>query len=718
MSDDSDNGDRDTPSAKTGAAPQPLGVGAPEAAALAAAKAAPSVTPPARPSEPTAAAIEPNTAPSAKAKPVVAADAAEALAATTAPLIEPPEAIRPPAPARQEAAQEAAAIENSSSFFRRRASLQSPKQTLQPQAPPPPPSKKQKKREGALSAMSGFLSFLMLAFVGGAFGLIAVMHKLKEPGPLEAEKIVYIPQRSDLPQILATLEREGVIDGSKLINIALLVEGGRGKLKPGEYLFKKHVSLREVMDELIHGRLLLHSVTVPEGLTSEQIALRLRENEFLDGEIRDVPKEGELLPETYKVARGYPRSKLVSKMRDDQRKLVDQVWERRAQGLPIKTPYELVILASIVEKETGKAEERPRVAAVFVNRLRKGMRLQSDPTIVYGLVGGKATLGRGILRSEVEKWTPYNTYAINGLPPTPIANPGKAALEAVANPSQTRELYFVADGTGGHVFAESLEQHSRNVQRWRQIERDQKDKNTGSPGDLDKAAPGELPPEKPARDRRGDLGGLGALVALAEIHEDFPPGRAMAADNGPTHRLGQFGSEAAAFLLDVFEDPTEANTPQLWPLRPARAFFTLAAAQLRPRAEDASRLLAAGAGASEDGGEADPVALAPEGREEKTLAYSEGSDISSYPVSAKRRAEQKALAAKLGLPEGSDELPREAIDAQPADADAPAPAAPPTARKTRPRAFDASEGTALDPLRDKSWDLSSAKTVPGVGSRQ
>ncbi len=179
-------------------------------------------------------------------------------------------------------------------------------------------------------------------------------------------------------------------------------------------------------------------------------------------------------------------------MQEDQRKLIEQIWARRSRDLPFRTPYELVTLASIVEKETGKAEERPHVAAVFVNRLRKGMRLQSDPTIVYGLVGGKATLGRGILRSELDKYTPYNTYIVDGLPPGPIANPGTRGARGRRQSRHSADLYFVADGTGGHVFAETLDQHNRNVQRWRQIEQDQKEK-AGSRR-CDHPTPGVAPP--------------------------------------------------------------------------------------------------------------------------------------------------------------------------------------------------------------------------------
>jgi UPF0755 protein len=224
------------------------------------------------------------------------------------------------------------------------------------------------------------------------------------------------------------------------------------------------------VDTLVEGKAILHSITIPEGLTTLQIVERLRENDILVGDIQDVPKEGSLLPDTYKFQRGMSRAQLVERMQQEQSRVLKEVWARKSPDLPIKSPQDLVILASIVEKETGKADERTRVAGVFVNRLNRNMKLQSDPTIVYGLVGGKGSLGRGILRSEIDQPTPYNTYVVTGLPPGPIANPGRAALEAVASPSRTKEIYFVADGTGGHVFAETYQQHQRNVGRWRQIE--------------------------------------------------------------------------------------------------------------------------------------------------------------------------------------------------------------------------------------------------------
>ena len=530
--------------------------------------------------------VEPAVAPPSAPQPPIAAKA-------EAPLPEPPKAPAPPSgdiakpapPPSPTAKPEAPAVEPHgqpsakkpdaaspvAGMFGRRATQQSAKHL---EAAPPP--KKRKRREGTLSVASGFLSFVLVALVAGVFGVIAVMHKLKEPGPLAADKVVYIPPRSDLLEIISQLEREGVIANSTLMQLGIVLEGKLGKLKPGEYGFKKNISLRDVIDQIASGRQIMHSVTIPEGLTSEQIVQKLKEAELLAGDVVDLPKEGALLPETYKFPRGYPRARLLAKMQEDQRKTLDAIWAKRSPDLPLRTPYELVTLASIVEKETGKNEERPRVAAVFVNRLRKGMRLQSDPTIIYGLVGGKATLGRPILRAEIEKWTPYNTYAIDGLPPGPIANPGRAALEAAAHPAPTRDLYFVADGTGGHVFSESLDQHSRNVQNWRRLEKEKTD------GAVDRATPGVPAPAAPKPDKRTQAP-IGRLVTLAESHEDFPPNRAMAPDDGPTHRLGKFAYAEADFFLGGHGDRTQVQAAEFAALRPARPFFTEESVQLRAK---------------------------------------------------------------------------------------------------------------------------------------
>jgi UPF0755 protein len=228
--------------------------------------------------------------------------------------------------------------------------------------------------------------------------------------------------------------------------------------------------LRETIETIVEGKVVQHAFTIPEGLTSEQIVTRLAEVDFLAGNIREIPKEGTLLPETYNFPRGTTREQVIQRMQQAQKRALQEIWDRRNTEVPVKTPEQLVTLASIVEKETGRPDERSRVAAVFINRIRQRMKLQSDPTIIYGLVGGKGTLGRPIMRSEIEQPTPYNTYMVEGLPPGPIANPGRASLEATANPARTKEIFFVADGTGGHAFAESLAQHQQNVAKLRQFE--------------------------------------------------------------------------------------------------------------------------------------------------------------------------------------------------------------------------------------------------------
>ena len=256
------------------------------------------------------------------------------------------------------------------------------------------------------------------------------------------------------------------------------------------------MSMFEVMDTLRSGKGIIHKVSFPEGLTVYQIFERLRANEILVGDLpEELPPEGSLMPDTYPFQRGTTRMAIVEQMKRQQERFLEQVWERRVPGLPIDTPEEMVILASIVEKETGKAAERPRVAGVFINRLEKGMRLQSDPTILYGIFGGKGRPpDRPIYRSDIDTPTAYNTYHINGLPPGPIANPGRASLEAVANPSRTRDLFFVADGTGGHVFAETLDEHNENVRRWRAIEqrlREEQARRAAASGESGESSNGE-----------------------------------------------------------------------------------------------------------------------------------------------------------------------------------------------------------------------------------
>jgi UPF0755 protein len=269
--------------------------------------------------------------------------------------------------------------------------------------------------------------------------------------------------------------REGVIDQPWVFVGGVFALKARGyELKFGEYQFPKQASLHDAIGILTDGKVVQHQISVPEGLTSDQILQKLLEADVLTGNVREVPREGSLLPDSYKETRGAPREQVIKRMQEAQRRLVQEIWDHRMPGLPLRSPEELVTLASIIEKETGRGEERTRVAAVFVNRLKLKMKLQSDPTIIYGLAGGKGNLGHPITESEKRQPTPYNTYVIDGLPPGPICNPGRASLEAAANPARTKELYFVADGSGGHIFSENYDQHQKNVERLRAIERQQR----------------------------------------------------------------------------------------------------------------------------------------------------------------------------------------------------------------------------------------------------
>ncbi|HXQ84476.1 MAG TPA: endolytic transglycosylase MltG [Xanthobacteraceae bacterium] len=322
---------------------------------------------------------------------------------------------------------------------------------------------------------NAIISIFVLAAIVAGIALVIGKQRFEAPGPSPEDRIVNIPRGAGIRDIADVLVHEGVIDQPWVFIGGVLVLKAREDLKAGEYQFKAHASLRDVVATIVEGRVVPHQFTNPEGLTSEQIVARLLDDDVLTGNIKEIPREGSLLPDTYNFTRGVTREQMIQRMQQAQQRVVKEIWDRRSPDLPIKTPDQLVILASLVEKETGKPEERTRVAAVFVNRLKQKMRLQSDPTIIYGLVGGKGTLGRPIMKSEIDQPTPYNTYQIDGLPPGPIGNPGRASLEAAANPARTRELYFVADGTGGHAFAETYEQHQKNVTRLRLIETDQKD---------------------------------------------------------------------------------------------------------------------------------------------------------------------------------------------------------------------------------------------------
>ncbi len=351
-------------------------------------------------------------------------------------------------------------------------SPRSPRAALEPEQVPPPPKRSERARNPFVVIGNAVITIILVLMIGVGGGYYYGKQKIEAPGPLQEDKIVNIPARAGMTDIADTLQREGVIDNNRWAFIgSVFALKARSELKPGEYLFQKNASLRDVIGTMVEGKVVQHAVTVPEGLTSEQIVSRLSDNDIFSGSVREMPREGTLLPETYKFPRGTTRDQVVARMQQAQKRALAEIWERRSPDLPIKTPEQLVTLASIVEKETGKPDERSRVAAVFVNRLRQKIKLQSDPTIIYGLVGGKGTLGRPIKRSEIQQPSPYNTYVVDGLPPGPIANPGRASLEAAANPARTRDLFFVADGTGGHAFSDTYDQHQKNVARLRAMEK-------------------------------------------------------------------------------------------------------------------------------------------------------------------------------------------------------------------------------------------------------
>lgn len=338
-----------------------------------------------------------------------------------------------------------------------------------------------------LRALNGILTFVLLLMLIATGVAFAVNAQLDAPGPLDKSRVIVVAKGDGAVEIGARLERDGVVSDRRLFVAGYLLTkftawlGGAKsvQIKAGDFEVVESASVRHVVEVLTEGRTVSYKVTIPEGLTSYQIVERLKADPNLSGEIAQVPPEGSLLPETFVVQRGMARQTVLDLMAAESRKVLDKLWEGRKPDLPLKSVDEAVVLASIVEKETGRNDERDRVAAVFVNRLRLNMRLQSDPTILYGIFGGKTVWGKPILRSEKAQKTQHNTYEIEGLPPTPICNPGRAALEATLNPADTKELYFVANGTGGHTFSETLKEHNAGVQKWRAVEKEIKSKKDG-----------------------------------------------------------------------------------------------------------------------------------------------------------------------------------------------------------------------------------------------
>jgi UPF0755 protein len=311
---------------------------------------------------------------------------------------------------------------------------------------------------------------LCLAAAIGILGTRWALGWYEGPGPSTEPKTIVLERHGTSEAIGGTLEGAGILNHVRLFMLAARLTADAGELKAGEYVFPAGISPAGILDLLRSGKTVVHRLVVPEGLTSAEIVALVTQAEAMTGDIAGRPAEGTLLPETYFYSWGDKRQALIDRMRRSMTKLVADLWAVRKPGLPLDSPAEAVTLASIVEKETGIEAERPLIAGVFYNRLKLGMKLQSDPTVSYALTAGAAPLGRTLTRADLDTASPYNTYFAKGLPPGPIANPGRAALKAVLDPATTDALYFVADGSGGHAFSATLDAHNKAVQHWRQLQ--------------------------------------------------------------------------------------------------------------------------------------------------------------------------------------------------------------------------------------------------------
>lgn len=320
--------------------------------------------------------------------------------------------------------------------------------------------------------MKLFVKIIIPSLIVLILAISGFLYLIEKSGPLSTETNVVIEKGVSSLEIGERLKNSGVISNAAFFRPAVLILGARGKLKAGEYKFPANISIKKVVEKMAKGDVVVHSITIPEGLTVREILEIIKNENTLSGEIKTIPKEGTLLPETYNFYYGYTREELVQRMVSEHKKLIDDLWPKRKQGLPFKSSDEAITLASIVEKETGKKEERTRVAAVYINRLNKGMLLQADPTVIYAITKGERDMGRLLLLNDLKYDSPYNTYVYAGLPPSPIASPGRASIEATLNPIESDEFYFVADAEGGHWFSRTLAEHNANVAKYRKIMRE------------------------------------------------------------------------------------------------------------------------------------------------------------------------------------------------------------------------------------------------------
>jgi UPF0755 protein len=324
-----------------------------------------------------------------------------------------------------------------------------------------------------------FFIALFVTVMGGAlfFGHALLVAQ----GPLDTTKRVVIPRGAGPATMARVLHEEGIVAYPLLFRVALMVDPNPKPVKAGEYEVPAHTSMQGLVELLQSGKLVQRRLTVPEGMTTAEAVELVRKADALTGDVTIDVKEGDLLPETYFYSRNDSRDGLLTRMKEAMDKTLDQAWRKRTHGLPLANRREVLILASMVEKETAIPAERSKIAAVFLNRLRLKMKLDSDPTVIYGLVGGKGSFNRELTRADLQSDSPYNTYVVSGLPPGPICNPGRASILAVTHPAHDRSLYFVADGQGGHAFARTLAQHNRNVEHWKEIKR-QRQEQSSAPG--------------------------------------------------------------------------------------------------------------------------------------------------------------------------------------------------------------------------------------------
>jgi UPF0755 protein len=404
------------------------------------------------------------------------------------------------------------------------------------------------RRRASATSRVFFWTFLTFLLVGAGFGAASyyALQQYTAPGPLADTRVFIVEQGLGTPEIAAVLEKEGIINNARIFTGMAYVTGTRGRLKAGEYEFAGQSTMQDVMALIASGKSITYKLTIPEGWTSEMAVARVNANEILEGPPAAVPPEGSIMPDTTPFSRGMTRQKLIEDMQSAQVKLLQELWEKRSPVPVIETKEQAVTLASIVEKETAIAAERPIIASVFINRLKKGMRLQSDPTIIYGIVGGKGKLDRSLTRNDIETETPYNTYRIDGLPPGPIANPGRAALEAVLNPPSTEYLYFVANGSGGHAFASTLDEHNRNVKTWRQIA-----------GNAAAAAAAEAAPDGTADDVQAPAD----TATPAALPEAAPPAAALEEAPAPKAPVSDAPAAAPSAAQPQPADAPAADAP-------------------------------------------------------------------------------------------------------------------------------------------------------------